>query len=127
MKNLTDRVKDFIPFIAHSMISETTGASFDFIKRKQKMLEEFKFCLQHGNLVGVYCPILGNGMFLAGVENIIWGDDGSPSIVFFPFDMSGHALARRSIELNEITSIVPFNNPYISPVTFTVDKIPLAS
>ena len=91
------------------------------------MLEEFKFCLQHRNLVGVYCPILGNGMFLVGVENIIWGDDGSASIVFFPLDMSGHSLARRSIELSEITSIVPFNNPYISPVILSVENMSLAS
>lgn len=127
MKKFTDRLKNFFPDLTNSMLPETGLASFDFIKSKSKMLHELDFCLKHRNLVGIYCPLLGNGMFLTGVENIISAEDGSCTIVFFPQDMSGHRLARRTIELQEITMIVPFNNPYISPVGFQFERIPLAS
>lgn len=127
MKKLTDRVKNFFPFLTNSMLSETGIISFDFIRSKSKMLQEFQFCLRQRNLVGIYCSLLGNGMFLVGVEDIHFGENGSSTIIFFPQDMSGHTLARRSIELGEITSIVPFNNPYISPVSMKIERISLAS
>ena len=91
------------------------------------MLQEFQYCLRHANLVGIYCPMLGNGMFLVGVENIVSADNGSATVIFFPHDMSGHLLSRRSLELDDITMIVPFNNPYINPVVFRVEKVSLAS
>lgn len=127
MKKFTDRVKNFFPALTSSMLPETNPASFDFIRTKGKMLQEFEYCLRHRNLVGVYCPLLGNGMFLAGVENILCGEDRSSMIIFFPYDMSGHRLARRSIELDEITMIVPFNNSYVSPAGLEIERITLAS
>lgn len=123
MKGLTGRVKSFLPQLKNSLLAETTFASFDFIRSKGKILRELQFCLKEQNLVGIYCPLLGNGMFLVGVENIIADDSGLSVITFFPQDMSGHRLARRSIELNEIDLIVPFNNPYVDPMVPGVKQI----
>jgi hypothetical protein len=126
MKNLTEKFKDLIPFLANSMMAQSSDASFDFIRSKKKMISELEYCLRKSNLVGVYCPLLGNGMFLVGVENIVYGDDGT-LIVFYSQDMSGHTLSRRTLHIDEINMIVPFNNPYISPLPVTVRSISIAS
>ena len=89
------------------------------------MLSELEYCLGKRNLVGVYCPLLGNGLFLVGVENIVYGDDGT-LIVFYSQDMSGHVLSRRTLHIDEINMIVPFNNPYISPLPVTMRTISIA-
>jgi hypothetical protein len=125
MKNLTEKFKDLIPFLANSMMAQSSDASFDFIRSKKKMLSELEYCLGKRNLVGVYCPLLGNGMFLVGVENIVYGDDGT-LIVFYSQDMSGHVLSRRTLHIDEINMIVPFNNPYISPLPVTMRTISIA-
>ena len=91
------------------------------------MLQELPFWHRKHNLVGIYCPLLENGLFLVGVENISCGEVGFAVITLFPQDMSGHTLARRSIELCEIKLIVPFNNPYVSPVTPRAEYKSLAS
>jgi hypothetical protein len=126
MKNLTERFKDLIPFLANSMMAQTSDASFDFIRSKKKMVSELEYCLRNTNLVGVYCPLLGNGMFLVGVENIVYGDDGI-LIVFYSHDMSGHTLSRRTLHIDEITMIVPFNNPYIAPIAINMRAVSIAS
>ncbi len=72
------------------MLSEPGFASFDFITTKQQMLHEFRYCEGRGNVVGVYSPVWGTGMFLVGVQQII--KEGNTFIIqFHPYDMSGHA------------------------------------
>jgi hypothetical protein len=115
MKNLTEKFKKIHTFLANAMVSETSFASFDFIRTKDHMLRELEYCRRASNLVGVYCPLLGNGMFLVGVEQIVTGDDGV-LIIFHPSDMSGHTLSRRTLQIDEITMIVPFNNPFVQPI-----------
>jgi hypothetical protein len=123
MKILTEQFKKILPFFTHSIVSETSFASFDFIRRKEHMLKELEYCCKTANLVGVYCPLLGNGMFLVGVEEIVSGDDGS-LVIFYSRDMSGHTLSRRTLHIDEITMIVPFNNPYVQPLPFTLTHSP---
>lgn len=114
MINISEKLGKILPFIANTVEAETSPGSFDFIRSKAHMLRELEYCKQHNNLVGIYCSLLGNGMFLVGVENIVYGDEGV-LIIFHKRDMSGHALARRTLELSEISVIVPFNNPYVPP------------
>jgi hypothetical protein len=127
MKKITEKLRGFLPALKESVLAETNPASFDFIRPKNTLLKEFEFCLREGNVAGIYCPLLGNGMFLVGVEKIIYGENGSALIVFFTHDMSGHALARRRLSIEEITMIVPFNNAFVHPAPLKVHKIQLAS
>jgi hypothetical protein len=122
MKNLSERIKNLFPFITHTMIPETNPASFDFIRGTNAMLKEFEYCLRERNLVGVYCPVLGNGMFLVGVESILYGDDGV-LLIFHKQDMSGHFLSRRTLRLDEISMIVPFNNPFACAPPIVISRV----
>jgi hypothetical protein len=122
MRNLPDQLKKIIPFLTNKMLTEASSGSFDFIRSKKEMLKEFEYCLRERNLVGVYCPLLGNGMFLVGVENIVSGDEGS-LIIFYSLDMSGHALSRRTLHVDEISMIVPFNNPFIPPIHVPLQRV----
>jgi hypothetical protein len=127
MKKITETLREFLPALKEKVLAETNLASFDFIRSKSTLRKEFEFCLRERNLVGIYCPLLGNGMFLVGVENIIYGEDGGTNIVFYSHDMSGHTLARRTLCIDEITMIVPFNNAFVHPAPLKIHNIQLAS
>jgi hypothetical protein len=114
MKNLAAKFKSYLPKITESFFAENLNASVEFVKRKKIILQELQYCHNKGNLVGVYSDVLGEGMFLLGVEDVIQLQD-EELIVFYPDDMSGLPLKRRTIFLKEIKKIVPFNNLYINP------------
>jgi hypothetical protein len=114
MKNMLRHFRKILPVLAGTYVSEPNSGSFDFLKNKKNILKEMEFCLKEQNLVGIYSTVLGEGMFLVGVESIIYGDEGA-LVIFHPFDMAGICLSRRTLNLHEIARIVPFNNKYIAP------------
>lgn len=87
----------------------------DFIKTKKGILKELILSKASGNVVGVYCPALGEGMFLTVVENI----DPAPRseiVMFNQYDMSGKILNRYEVTLDEIEMVCPMNQRYRHPI-----------
>jgi hypothetical protein len=113
MKNLVEKVRKMIPLLVEDYTLEKTG-SFDFLHHKKEIMKELDFCRKTGTLVGVYSKKLGNGLFLVGVEEIVYGIK-AELIIFRPFDMSGYHLTDRTVLLEEIDMIIPFNNRYVKP------------
>lgn len=123
MISLAQNFKKVIPFITDAFTQSwapevglrVEPPSFDILKEKKQILREMEFSRNTGNLVGVYSKRIGEGMFLVGVQDIIRNEADDFTIVFHPFDMSGHPLVQPAISLREICMIVPFNNPYRKP------------
>jgi hypothetical protein len=74
----------------------------------------------HGNVVGISASILGNGIFLTAVENIIKTEN-DHMIVLKGYDVTGYILERNKIRLSDIRAICPFQskfkNPYLKELT----------
>jgi hypothetical protein len=68
-----------------------------------------------GKVLGVYCPIIGNGMFLTGVDDIILADK-QETVVLKPYDMNGILLIPNQVPLTAIRSVCPFESFYINPI-----------
>jgi hypothetical protein len=116
MKFIPEKLKGYFPTLTQALLPEIPSApSFDIIRDSKTILKEMEFSKRTGNLVGVYSDALGTGLFLLGVQEIVNGDDGE-LVIFYPMDMSGFALSRRTIHIREINMLVPFNNPYIQPL-----------
>jgi hypothetical protein len=113
MKNFVGKIKRIIPLLVEDYTAADSG-TFDFICKKNQMIRELDFCRKTGALVGVYSKQLGDGLFLLGVEDLVYAikDD---LVIFHPYDMTGFELRQRSIHLSEIHMIIPFNNRYIKP------------
>lgn len=126
MKSLTEKIKAYIPKISESLLQEQ-ATSIEFIRSKKVIRRELQFCRDEGNVVGVYASTLGNGMFLLGVEDIL--NLGTQEvIVFHPHDMSGSRVKKRTMFLDEIQMIVPFNNRYVRPLlNATADNATIAA
>lgn len=83
----------------------------DFVKSRQGILKELMVSKESGYLIGVYCKLFGEGMFLTAVENIST-TKGVEIIEFTPYDLGGEMLPATRIELNDIKMVCPFNKPY---------------
>jgi hypothetical protein len=113
MKKLVEKVKQIIPLLIEDYTAEDTG-SFDFVKRKNEIMRELDFCKKTGNVVGIYSPKMGPGLFLVGVADIIY-DIKSETILFHSHDIGGYKLAVPSVSIEEIDKIIPFNNRFVKP------------
>jgi len=113
MKNLVGKIKRIIPLLVEDYTAADSG-TFDFISKKNQIIKELDFCRKTGALVGVYSKQLGDGLFLVGVEDLVY-DIKDDLVVFHPYDMTGFELRQRSIRVSNIHMIIPFNNRYVKP------------
>jgi hypothetical protein len=112
LKNFAEKIR--------SLISPRKGAEkdvtpFDFIKSKKAILKELVISKKIKNVVGVYCDVLGEGMFLTAVQDIERTQN-AEVIVFYQYDITGRLLIRTRIELDEIQLVCPFNKTYENPL-----------
>jgi hypothetical protein len=88
-----------------------------FVKVAADILKELTLSKETGSLIGVYSPILGEGMFLTRVEKLHFESMHDDQIVVLNrYDMSGHILATTSVALSEIRIVCPFKQLYENPV-----------
>jgi hypothetical protein len=70
---------------------------------------------KNANVLGLYCPALGEGMLLVGIEDISLRDT-EPVITLRPYDLNGILLQRNQISLSEIRSVCAFDAVYENPL-----------
>lgn len=89
--------------------------SFTFIQDKQAILKALVNSLNKGTVIGVYSRALGEGLFLTGVDDI---EQNGPQqiIIFETYDVSGKALQKTRIAVNDIKMVCPFQIEYINPL-----------
>lgn len=113
MKNFAEKIRSLISNSKNPPQRDTSP--FDFIKTRKGILRELIISKQNRNLVGVYSPALGEGMFLVSVEEIERHNK-EEIIIFHKYDMSGHILSRTHISIGEIKMVCPFDKTYHNPI-----------
>ena len=110
-------LKKISSLVANSETNEIVlrTTTFDFVKTRKAILRELLLSKDSKNVVGVYCKVFGEGMFLTAVEDIEYATQGE-IIVFHPYDISGRALGKSRVPLSEIQMVCPFNKIYEKPV-----------
>lgn len=96
-----------------------TSGNLKFIRSPRKMISALQECLDKGAVVGIYSRVLGEGMFLTGVENIYLDDD-EKVVVLKRYDLGGNILARTHFSIHEFDSIcllgMAYTNPFMEAV-----------
>ena len=114
MKKLTDKIRSLI-YVKRNTVTVNNSMHFDFVKNRKGILRELLISKESGNILGIYCRSLGEGMFLTVVEDIEVNRNGEYA-VFGPYDLSGRKLSGNTIEIGEIQMVCPFNKPYRYPL-----------
>ena len=92
-----------------------TSGGIELIKSKKMLLPALINCYKNQNLVGVFSPVLGEGMFVTGVHDIYdYGEE--PIVMLKRYEISGELLIRETLSLREIKAICVFHNAYKHPV-----------
>jgi hypothetical protein len=113
MKNFAEKIRSLL-FNSRTSV-QPDNTPFDFIKTRKGILKELYVSKQSRNLVGVYSPALGEGMFLVAVEDVE-AHNKEEIIVFQRYDMSGHILTRTHVSIDEIDMVCPFDKKYNHPL-----------
>jgi hypothetical protein len=85
-----------------------------FISEQEEILKVLYESKNQGSVVGISASILGNGIFLTGVDNIIEANDNF-IIVLKGYDVTGYILERNKIRLTDIRSVCPFKSKFTNP------------
>ncbi|HYC83803.1 MAG TPA: hypothetical protein VEB86_01220 [Chryseosolibacter sp.] len=107
--------------ITNHLISDSmNNIDIAFLSESPDMLAALRKSKEHGTVVGISAPILGNGLFLTSVLDIVpAGDD--HLITLTGYDVTGYILERNKLRLSEIRGICPFmsafTNPYLKELT----------
>lgn len=92
-----------------------TGIRFSFVKDRTGILKALIKSQETGKLIGVYSRVLGDGMFLVGVDTI--ETDGPTKVIAFEtYDLCGQILNRTRVTLEEIKMVCPFETAYVNPL-----------
>lgn len=109
MKNLAEQVRKLISGNTNTPI-QSKSHPFDCVKTRKGILRELMISKESGNLIGLFSPALGEGMFLIVVQCI---ESRSPAeeIAFHKFDVrDGRTLSTGRLSVNDIKAICPFIN-----------------
>lgn len=112
MKNFAEKIRSLI---SPKKGPEKGSTPFEFVKSKKAILKELVISKKIKKVVGVYCDVLGEGMFLTAVEDIE-RTQSAEIIVFYQYDITGRLLIRTRVELDNIQLVCPFNKTYENPL-----------
>lgn len=76
---------------------------------------------QEGNIVGIISPVLGSGMYLTAIDDLIL-TEGSSRVVLKRFDISGYLFPIHEIPLNSIKAVCPFTSKFKNPYLPKTDR-----
>jgi len=97
---------------------------FDFIREPKEMFKALLESKDNGTAIGIKSVILGKGMFVTGVEDILLGDGREETrIILKGFDFTGHVLDTNSIALADIEGVCKFSSKFGNPILKTLSKI----
>jgi hypothetical protein len=112
MKHLIERLRLLFNNQASSTGEQT---DFNFVKARKAIKKELMQSKETGKAIGIYCPAIGEGMFLTCVEDISTVD-GEETVSLKPYDMQGILLQRNQLSLSEIKSVCLMNCLYKNPL-----------
>ena len=86
------------------------------IKEPKYILDELIASQEHGNVIGIWAPPLGDGMFMCAVENIYHDDEEHDEVIILKeHDLKGVPLQAHVLFLQEIEQVFPSTTLYGNP------------
>lgn len=77
-----------------------------------------------GVVIGIKAPVLGKGMFVIGVDDILVGDGHENTIIITKgYDFTGHILETNTIRLTEIEGVCVFASKFGNPILNALSKM----
>jgi len=94
----------------------TSGPTIiNIVKSRRAIARAILKSKQTENVVGIYCPALGEGMLLVGIEDVLT-DHREEVIILKKYDLNGILLERTHISISEIRSLCAFDSKYENPL-----------
>ncbi|MEX2235745.1 MAG: hypothetical protein WD824_26540 [Cyclobacteriaceae bacterium] len=102
----------------------TLNPPFDFIKDSNDIFKALLNSKDQGMAIGIKAKILGKGMFVTGVDDILVGDGHENTVVILKgYDFTGHILETNTIRLTEIEGVCLFASKFGNPILKALSKI----
>src|SRR4051812_19329371 len=107
MKTFIEKLRDGImhPF-EHQPLQLN---SLQLIRQRAQIRKQLLESKGTGKVLGIYCPLMGNGMFLTGVDDLIMAEK-LEVVILKPYDMNGILLIPHQVPVTAIRSICPFES-----------------
>lgn len=97
---------------------------FDFIQEPRDIFKALLDSKDRGTAIGIKSGILGKGMFVTRVDDILIGDgDGNTQVVLRGYDFTGHVLETNNILLSDIEGVCRFTSKFGNPILKTLSRI----
>lgn len=97
---------------------------FDFVREPQEIFKALLDSKDRGTSIGIKASVLGKGMFVTGVEDILLGDGRENThIILKGYDFTGHVLETNTIRLTDIEGVCCFTSKFGNPFLKTISKI----
>lgn len=98
-------------------------APFDFITEPREIFKALLDSKEHETAIGIKSEVLGKGMFVTAIDDILIGDGHENTrVVLKGLDFTGHVLETNSVMLTEIEGVCRFNSKFGNPILNTVNK-----
>jgi hypothetical protein len=108
LKNLAEKL---LSLLSVWKKTENDAPRFDFVKTRKGILKELVISKQSKNIIGVCSDVLGEGLFLTTVADIVRTPQGEV-IVFNQHQVIGRPLSTTRIQLDEIIMVCAFSATY---------------
>jgi hypothetical protein len=93
------------------------------ITEPKEILAELMASRDNGNVIGIWSPPLGTGLFMCGVENILDDDvEHDKVIILRERDLNGVPLKAHVLFLQEIEKVYPLTTMYDDPTVRTITR-----
>ena len=103
---------------------DTLNTPFDFLKEPKDIFRALLESKDRGTAFGIKSLVLGKGMFVTGVEDILIGDGHeNTKVILKGYDFTGHVLETNSICLIDIEGVCKFTSKFGNPILKTLSKI----
>jgi hypothetical protein len=103
---------------------EMPNTPFDFVKEPKEIFKALLESKDNGTAIGIKSGVLGKGMFVTSVDNILIGDGyENTQIILKGYDFTGHVLETNTIQLTEIEGVCSFASKFGNPILKTLSKI----
>ena len=100
------------------------NSPFDFIKDPKDIFRALLDSKERGMSIGIKAQILGKGMFVIGVDDILVGDGHENTIIITKgYDFTGHVLETNTIRLTDIEGVCVFASKFGNPILKALSKI----
>ena len=102
----------------------SVNTPFDFIREPKDILKALLDSKDNGTAIGIKSTVLGNGMFVTAVEDILIGDGHeNTKVILKGYDFTGHVLEKNTMHLSEIDGVCLFSSKFGNPILKTLSKI----